>query len=121
MRKLLIIEDEEIIRESILDILNVKGFNAIGANNGRVGLQLVKEFVPDLILCDVKMPELDGYQVLKILRENPSTARIPLIFITARSTEDVVFQTEMLGADGYLIKPFSTANLLEIISIYLKE
>ena len=121
MKKLLVIEDEEIIRESILDILNLKGFNAIGASNGLTGLQLAQEFLPDLILCDVKMPKLDGYQVLKSLRQDSLTAEIPYIFMTARSTEDIVSQSELLGADGYLSKPFSTINLLEIINIHLKK
>lgn len=121
MKKLLVIEDEEGIRESILDILNMRGFNAIGAVNGRLGLLLAKELVPDLILCDVKMPELDGYQVLKSLRQNPLTAGILFIFITVRSTEDIVSQTELLSADGYLIKPFSTTHLLETINICLKK
>ena len=116
MTKVLVIENEQILRESILNILKIRGFTAIGAENGRRGLQLTKEFLPDLILCDVRMPELDGYEVLAALRQDPITARLPFIFITAETMQNVVRQGEMLGANGYLKKPFSTAELIEAIS-----
>lgn len=116
MTKVLVIENEQILRESILNILTIKGFSAIGAEDGRRGLQLAKEFVPDLILCDVRMPELDGYEVLAALRQDPITAMLPFIFITAETIQNVVRQGQMLGANGYLKKPFSTAELIEAIS-----
>ena len=121
MTKVLVIEDEEILRESILNILETNGFNAIGAADGRSGLQLAKEVVPDLILCDVRMPELDGYEVLKALRQDPIAAEIPLLFLTAENIQRVVRQGEQLGANGYLTKPFSTAQLLKAINQELRD
>ena len=115
------IENEQILRESILNILKIRGFTATGAENGRRGLQLAKEFLPDLILCDVRMPELDGYEVLAALRQDPITAMLPFIFITAETMQNVVRQGEMLGANGYLKKPFSTAELIEAISQGLRD
>lgn len=110
------IEDEEILLESILNILKTRGFNAIGAEDGRRGLELAKEFVPDVILCDVRMPEVDGYEVLRELRQDPLTATVPFIFLTAENIQNVISQGQLLGANGYLTKPFTTVELLEAIS-----
>ncbi len=116
MTKVLVIEDEEILRESILNILQTNGFNAIEAEDGQSGLQLAREVVPDLILCDVRMPELDGFEVLKALRQDPLTASIPLLFLSAENLQNLVRQGQQLGATGYLTKPFTTAQLLEAIN-----
>lgn len=116
MTKVLIIEDEEILRESILNILETNGFSTIEAGDGRSGVRLAKEFVPDLILCDVRMPGLNGYQVLQTLRQDPVTAKIPLLLITAENIRNVRYQAQELGANGYLIKPFTTAQLLQAIA-----
>jgi CheY-like chemotaxis protein len=116
MTKVLVIEDEELLRESILDILKTRGFSAIGAEDGRRGLHLAKEFSPDLILCDVRMPELDGYELLKALRQDPLTATVPFIFLTAETIQNVVSKGQLLGANGYLAKPFTTVQLLEAVS-----
>ena len=121
MTKVLVIEDEEILRESILDILKTRGFSAIGAGDGYRGLQLAKEFAPDLILCDVRMPKLDGYQVLQAIRKDSLTATIPLIFLTAETLQNVVDKGQILGANGYLTKPFTTAQLLEAIAQGLRD
>lgn len=121
MRRVLIIEDEEILRESILNILETNGFSTIDAGDGRSGVRLAKERIPDLILCDIRMPELDGYEVLKALRQDPLTASIPLLFITAENIQNVMAQGEVLGANGYLTKPFSTAQLLQAISKGLRD
>lgn len=121
MTKVLVIEDEEILRESILNILKSKEFSVIEAKDGRTGLQLAKELIPDLILCDVRMPEVDGYEVLKALRQDPTTATIPLLFLTAENLQDVLHKGQRLGANGYLTKPFSTAQLLDAISKELRD
>ena len=115
------IEDDELLRESILHILNTREFNALGARDGRCGLQLAKEFIPDLILCDVRMPEMNGYEVLRSLRQDPVTASLPFIFLTAESSEDVLREGELLGANGYLTKPFATVELLEVLKTYLRK
>ncbi len=93
----------------------------MGTGNARQGLHLAKELVPDLIVCDIRMPELDGYEVLKALRQDPLTASIPLIFLTAETLQNVVRQGQLLGANGYLTKPFTTAQLLEAIATHLKK
>ena len=121
MAKVLVIEDQEVLRESILNILNTRGFNAIGAEDGRRGLQLATEWVPDLILCDIRMPELDGYEVLSSLRQDPLTATIPFLFLTAETIQTVASKGKLLGANGYLLKPFTTAELLEAISLELRD
>ena len=121
MAKVLVIEDQEVLRESILNILNTRGFNAIGAEDGRRGLQLATEWVPDLILCDIRMPELDGYEVLSSLRQDPLTATIPFLFLTAETIQTVASKGKLLGANGYLLKPFTTAQLLEAISQELRD
>lgn len=116
MKKVLVIEDEELIRESIVHLLNARGFNAIGAEDGCVGVRLAKELVPDLILCDVRMPGLDGYEVLKVLRTDPITATVRFIFLTAQATVADVSQGQQLRVDGYLAKPFARDKLLEAIA-----
>lgn len=120
MTKVLVIEDNELIRESIENLLNTRGFNAAGAEDGRSGLQLAREMLPDLILCDVRIPELDGYEVLKALRSDPETAAIPFIILTAETYQSVLHQGEHLGANGYLTKPFTTADLLDAIATQLE-
>lgn len=115
MKKVLIIEDELVVRESILNILKGENFEVIEAENGRLGLKTAISEVPDLILCDLMMPEMDGYNVLTALREEAVTATIPFIFLTAKAGK-VNFRHGMdLGADDYLTKPFSRAELLSAI------
>jgi CheY-like chemotaxis protein len=121
MAKVLVIEDEEILRESILNVLKISGFNAIEARDGRSGLHLAKKMVPDLILCDIRMPEFDGYEVLRAIRQDPLTATIPVVFLTAESRQTVISRGQHLGANGYLSKPFTTAQLLAEINKELRE
>jgi CheY-like chemotaxis protein len=121
MTKVLVIEDEEILRESILNILETNGFSTIEAGDGRSGVRLAREFVPNVILCDVRMPGFDGYEVLKALRQDPVTANIPLLFLTAENMQNVMRQGEQLGANGYLSKPFTTVQLLKVIAQGLRD
>lgn len=121
MTKILVIEDEELLRESILSLLSKRGFRATGAKDGRVGLQLAKEIVPNLILCNVRIPELNGYEVLGALRQDQITAKIPFVFLTAENSADVLLQGRILGANGYIAKPFTTVELLEVIATHLKN
>lgn len=120
-RKILVIEDEEMIRANLIDLLEMEQFEAIAAENGSIGVHLAQEYLPDLILCDVSMPELDGYGVLEQLRQNPKTAGIPLIFLTARATQADFRQGMRHGADDYLTKPFSQAELLKAIATRLEK
>ncbi|GAB4181632.1 MAG: hypothetical protein Fur006_16840 [Coleofasciculaceae cyanobacterium] len=115
MTKILVIEDEESVRENILELLDTEGFETIAAKNGRIGLGLALKEHPDLILCDVRMPELDGYGVLTGLRSELITATIPFIFLTAKAAKtDLSFGLD-LGANAYITKPFTLVELLNTI------
>ena len=121
MKKILVIEDEEIIRENILKLLKAEGFDVTGAENGAQGLNAAVSNLPDVIICDVMMPELDGYGVLMALRSNPVTATVPFVFLTAKAERSEVRQGMELGADDYLTKPFTKAELVGAISSRLKK
>lgn len=121
MTKVLVIEDDRLTRDIILNLLLLREISAIAAADGRAGLQLAKEIIPDLILCDVRMPELSGYDVLAALRQDSTTATIPLIFLTAETNRDAIERGQQLGANGYLNKPFTTAELLSAIAPYLSQ
>jgi signal transduction histidine kinase len=116
MKKILVIEDDRSIRESILSLLQGSGFDAIAAENGKVGVQAARKHLPDLIVCDVVMPELDGYGALAALRQQPETATIPFIFLTSMSERDHFRQGMELGADDYLTKPCTSEELLKAIA-----
>jgi CheY-like chemotaxis protein len=117
MKKILVIEDEIENREMFLESLEAEGFNAIGAENGRQGIQVAREQLPDLIVCDFLMPELDGCEVLRRLRQNPLTAAIPFIFLTAKRERVCAREAK---ADGYLTKPCTVENLLGAIAQVFK-
>jgi len=119
--KILVIEDEESVRENILEILEYEGFEAVGAEDGRVGLQRAQEQRPDLIVCDIAMPQMDGYSVLAEIRQIPETAATPFIFLTARADRPFMRHGMELGADDYLTKPFSSAELIAAISARLER
>ncbi len=121
MKKILVIEDEDSVRENILELLDAEGFEAISAENGRLGVDLAKAMVPDLILCDVMMPELDGFGVLAALRQEPVMESTPFIFLTAKAAKTDFRQGMELGADDYLTKPFTRAELLGAIAMRLKK
>jgi len=119
--KILVIEDEESIRENILDLLEAENFEGIGAINGQVGIKLANEQIPDLILCDMMMPEVDGHGVLKALRSEPLTATIPFIFLTAKADKSDIRTGMELGADDYITKPCTPQELLKAIAIRLEK
>lgn len=115
MIKILVIEDEDSVRENILDLLQAEDFDTVSAANGRIGIDLALAEFPDLVLCDMMMPEVDGYGVLSALRQEPLTATIPFIFLTAKSAKADFRQGMDMGADDYLTKPFTRAELLSAI------
>lgn len=121
MIKILVIEDEVLLRANTVQILEFEDFHVIPAEDGFVGVQLAQEQIPDLILCDVMMPKLNGYGVLVALRQNPATAGIPFIFTTAKASKADLSQGMELGADGFLTKPFTSDELLAAISTHLKK
>lgn len=115
VKTILVIEDEASLRESILTILKIEGFEVLGASTGRKGVELARAHLPDLIIADIMMPELDGYDVLRELRQQSITATIPFIFLTARSTWDDMRRGMELGADDYIPKPFHSQELIASI------
>jgi DNA-binding NarL/FixJ family response regulator len=121
MKKILVIEDEPEMRRNLLTILKLEKFSPLGAENGRVGLETVKREKPDLILCDVMMPELDGHGVLAALREDAELAAIPFIFLTAKGEKEDLRNGMKLGADDYLTKPVARLDLLEAINARLRR
>lgn len=118
--KILIIEDDTTIRRILTDILEIEGFETITAVNGRLGIQIAQTHLPTLIICDIVMPIVDGYGVLRALRQNSVTAPIPFIFLTgnalAANREEL-----MNGADDYLIKPIIVSELLKAIAEQLQK
>lgn len=117
----LIIEDNAEVRENMTEILTLSNYTVHCAANGKEGLEMIRQNLPDIILCDVMMPELDGYGVLRGLSNNPGVRHIPFIFVTSKS-EKGDFRVGMdLGADDYLIKPFSGNELLSMVGMRLKK
>ncbi|WP_199249101.1 response regulator [[Phormidium] sp. ETS-05] len=121
MVKILVIEDEATIRENLLEFLASENFDAIGAPNGREGIMLAQVEKPDLVICDLMMPELDGYGVLNYLRQNPETEMIPLIFLTSHTERENIRQAMNLGADDYITKPWENQELLGSIASRLQK
>lgn len=121
MFKILLIEDEGDLRESLLDLLEIEGFESIGAESGQIGIQRAQAENPHLIICDILMPDIDGYEVLSTLRKDAKTALIPFIFLTALGSPENLRQGMNLGADDYLAKPFKREDLLAAINIRLNK
>jgi len=121
MKKILIIEDEPEMRRNLATILRLEGYHPLTAENGRIGVELAVKERPDLILCDVMMPELDGYGVFQALHRDPALALIPFIFLTAKGEKQALRSGMNLGADDYLTKPVIKADLLRSIEARLRR
>lgn len=119
--KILVIEDELEIRANLLELLEMEGYSAIGADNGITGLMGALEHHPDIILCDVMMPELDGHEVLSALRQEPETALTPFVFLTALADKGDIRQGMKLGADDYITKPFVCGEVIDAINTRLQR
>src|ERR1700733_6130415 len=115
MKRILIIEDEPEMLRNLTTILRLEKFRPLPAEDGRLGVDLAKKQKPDLILCDVRMPGLDGYAVITALRADPETVTIPFIFLTANAERLDVRAGMNLGADDYITKPVAKADLLAVI------
>jgi DNA-binding response OmpR family regulator len=115
MTTILVIEDEHDVRENLQEILEMEDFNVLTAENGKIGLQMAIEHQPSLIICDVMMPELDGYGVITSLRQNPLTIKTPFIFLSAKATDEDRDKGRKLGADNYLTKPFTPRDICNAI------
>jgi len=121
MKKILVIEDEPEMRRNITALLRYYDYEPIAAENGRAGIDAARRGKPDLILCDVMMPELDGHGVLKALQADPSLERIPFIFLTAKGEKEDLRSGMNLGADDYLTKPVANADLVRAIEARLRR
>lgn len=121
MKRILIIEDEPEMRRNIGALLRYKGYQPLPAENGHRGLELARSERPDLILCDVAMPELDGYGVLRALRADPALTLIPFIFLTAKGEKEDLRSGMNLGADDYLTKPVPNDELVRAIETRLQR
>src|SRR6195952_4427579 len=120
-KKILIIEDNDDIRENVIEILELAGYSVASASNGKAGVELAFADTPDIILCDIMMPELDGYGVLYMLFKRPETIAIPFIFLTAKAEHFDRRKGMEMGADDYLTKPFDDMELLAAIESRLKK
>jgi signal transduction histidine kinase len=121
MKKILVVEDGQSLRKDILEILSFEGYDAVGAENGVIGVQRARESRPDLIICDIMMPILDGFGVLEELRKDSELATIPFIFLTARTDRSDSRYGMELGADDYLTKPFTASELLATVNARLEK
>lgn len=121
MKKILLIEDNPDIRENTSEILLLAGYDVSTAENGKAGVDAAQRLKPDLIICDIMMPELDGYGVLHILNKHPETAAIPFIFLTAKTEKTDIRKGMTLGADDYLTKPFDDTDLLNAIETRMRK
>lgn len=121
MKTIVVIEDNTDVRENLAEILDLSGYKCIEAENGKIGIKKVKEHKPDLILCDVMMPELDGFGVLKILNRDPALMHIPFMFLTAKAEKSDFRKGMGLGADDYITKPYDDVELLDAIEMRLNK
>jgi CRP/FNR family transcriptional regulator, cyclic AMP receptor protein len=121
MKKILLIEDNHDMRENIAEILELANYKVFTAENGKAGVQCALQELPDLVICDIMMPELDGYGVIHLLNKNPKTRDIPFIFLTAKSERNDYRKGIEMGADDYITKPFEEVELLNAIEIRLKK
>jgi DNA-binding response OmpR family regulator len=121
MKKILLIEDNMEVRENTEEILSLANYRVVTAPNGKIGVDLAQRERPDLIVCDIMMPELDGYGVLHILSKSEETAPIPFIFLTAKAEKTDIRKGMVLGADDYLTKPFDDTDLLNAIEVRLRK
>lgn len=121
MSKILVIEDSPEVRERIVASLTFEGFDVVDAEDGVAGLQAAREIDPDLIICDILMPRLDGHATLSELRKDSSTAGIPFIFLSAKSQVSDLREGLQLGADDYLVKPFALKELIAAVKLRLRR
>jgi len=121
MKSVLVIYDNQGIRENTAEIMELAGYKTFTAENGKKGVELAVREKPDVIICDIMMPELDGYGVLHLLRKNPDTSHIPFIFLTAKTERSDLRKGMEMGADDYVTKPFDEIELLNAVEIRLKK
>jgi CRP-like cAMP-binding protein len=120
-KTILLIEDNKDVRENTAEILELSNFKVLQANNGKTGVEIATQNKPDLIICDIMMPMLDGYSVIHLLNKNPETATIPFIFLTAKSDRIDYRKGMEMGADDYITKPFDDVELLNAVESRIRK
>jgi DNA-binding response OmpR family regulator len=121
MKKILLIEDNNDIRENFTEFLEMSGYEVYATNDGKKGIELAMKIVPDLIICDIVMTAMDGYEILRLLSGSPKTYQIPFIFSTSKSEKSDYAEAMKLGADDYIVKPFDMEILLNKIENCLRS
>ncbi|MGB3618576.1 MAG: response regulator [Catalinimonas sp.] len=121
MDTILLIEDNPEVRENTAEILELAGYDVRTAAEGKTGVRMARDYQPALIICDIMMPELDGFGVIRMLQQQEATASIPFIFLTARAERDDLRKGMTLGADDYLTKPFDDHELLDAVEVRLRK
>jgi DNA-binding response OmpR family regulator len=121
LKKILFIEDNRELREITLEALELEGFEVIGAESGQQGIEIAKEQKPDIILCDIMMPDIDGFEVCTQLKQYASTSTTPFIFLTALSDNENIHRGIEVSADHYVVKPFTLSELLTTINTTLRK
>jgi DNA-binding response OmpR family regulator len=121
MKKILVIEDDQILREEIVEILRYNNYEVYFADNGQTGVVFAITYLPDLILCDIMMPEMNGLEVLNHIKSEKSTMTIPFMFVTALGDREEIRAGLKSGADYYLTKPFTIKVLLSAVSECLEK
>lgn len=121
MKRILVIEDDAAVRSLIVETVEFKGWQALKAADGEEGWELAQREPLDLILCDIQMPKLDGYEVLRNVRENPKTAAVPFVFLTGLGDKPKMRQAMEAGADDYLVKPFTIHELIAAVEARLQK
>ncbi len=121
MKRVLLIEDNKEMRENTAEILELEHYDVLQAANGRLGIQMAMEHLPDIIISDIVMPEANGYTVLEVLGQNTKTAKIPFIFLSAKDQKDDIRTGMRLGADDYIFKPYRPEELLDAVAMRLKK
>jgi CheY-like chemotaxis protein len=120
-KKILIVEDDEIIRFLISEALQIEKYEVIEAENGLSGFEMAKQYKPDLIVSDIMMPVMDGYELLQKLKDTSETAEIPFIFLSAVNSPASIRLSKELGANNYLVKPFNKKELIPVIQELIKQ
>ncbi len=120
-KKILIVEDEESLLKLESILLTSKGFEVVGVPNGKAALKALEEDAPDLVLLDIMLPEMDGFEVCKHIKQNPATRHIPVVMLTAKKTREDMERGREVGADCYITKPFKSAMVIETIQRYMSK
>ena len=121
MKQILLIEDNKAVRENTAELLELANYKMLVAANGKIGVDLALKHKPDLIICDIMMPDLDGYGVLHLLSRKEETSTIPFIFLTAKTEQTELRKGMEMGADDFITKPFDDVELLKVIEVRLKK